>query len=549
MRIHEFSTGIAVGGTPAQWWSNRFTGYMNLTLDKIPSSVQNTISHGLFKAAEGSVTGAVEPALIGREVKFGNDAWSVLATVTPAKDEKGRTISTYRYFLTEGIGNLGHLLNWYIREAKQPVFNPFEHKKVGDYSQYEPNQTKQPKDPLSKSVWQDLLNSEKGILVTPHDLKSTPLILHELAERRKTNNDLIAWAYQIEGLRKPSYFQAIHPASAKAERIFRKQLQNGQTPDRLVEGEYPLKRIINNIVHQGSLNLEQAQTLEKALNNPSYDRDFWSNSVFESLGFSSSPEVDSKGRLFLLKSLIIPETLPDFVFWLQNNPDFNGVLQEFSHNLNQQVSKLESIKDNNQNLKLLENAVYGIDSTMTCFNKLPAFSNWLKQDKMAVWGSLYQRYYRQRIIKDLKQISGNSEDNIVFLNNPNWSKLTQDIQELFGNQDSYQPNSQYQFLRDFFEEMGDNNNHPKAAKLDYRLAMFFEYMAQGSCSIGMCKKNGFYITPSQTTWNFFGNNLQLNRQLTWREKLTKSPTSLGKLIKNQPQKNGTHLKIHFLNRH
>ena len=101
MKIHEFSTGIQVIVTADNWRSAGFDGYMNSTLEKVPSSVQNAISNGLFSAAEGSVRNAIEPALIGREVKEGEDAHSVLAVVTPAQDDRGRTISTYRYFLTE----------------------------------------------------------------------------------------------------------------------------------------------------------------------------------------------------------------------------------------------------------------------------------------------------------------------------------------------------------------------------------------------------------------------------------------------------------------
>ena len=60
--IHEFSTGIAVQGTPENWWSTRFTGYMNLTLAKVPAVLQNAISNRLFQVAEGSVREAVETA-------------------------------------------------------------------------------------------------------------------------------------------------------------------------------------------------------------------------------------------------------------------------------------------------------------------------------------------------------------------------------------------------------------------------------------------------------------------------------------------------------
>ena len=95
IKIHEFSTGIAVQGTPENWWSTRFTGYMNLTLAQVPPVLQNAISNRLFQAAEGSVREAVEtaraagettvqPAIIAREVKEGNNAYSAIAVITPA---------------------------------------------------------------------------------------------------------------------------------------------------------------------------------------------------------------------------------------------------------------------------------------------------------------------------------------------------------------------------------------------------------------------------------------------------------------------------------
>ncbi|EAM52584.1 hypothetical protein CwatDRAFT_5708 [Crocosphaera watsonii WH 8501] len=65
--IHEFSTGIAVQGTPENWWSTRFTGYMNLTLAKVPAVLQNAISNRLFQVAEGSVREAVETARAAKQ--------------------------------------------------------------------------------------------------------------------------------------------------------------------------------------------------------------------------------------------------------------------------------------------------------------------------------------------------------------------------------------------------------------------------------------------------------------------------------------------------
>ena len=121
--IHEFSTGINVQGTPDNWWSVGFSGgYMNSTLSYIPRSVQQEIAADLFYLSEFAVQ--KKPAIIGREVKLGQEEWSVLAVITHAKDESERGISVSRYFLTEGLGKLNDLLTY--QQSNNLTFNPFD---------------------------------------------------------------------------------------------------------------------------------------------------------------------------------------------------------------------------------------------------------------------------------------------------------------------------------------------------------------------------------------------------------------------------------------
>jgi hypothetical protein len=172
IHIHEFSTGIDLQGTPDNWWSSKFTGYMNNTLGYIPEAVQDAISDALFDVAEGKATD--KPAIIGREVEKQGDAWSVIAVVTAAKDEKGRTISVYRYFLTQGKGKLGDLVWWYFGDAKKPIFDPFN--KPSDYYPYKIYPTKEQniEKLLKTDNFQELLkllNGNEKTIVIPHDLK------------------------------------------------------------------------------------------------------------------------------------------------------------------------------------------------------------------------------------------------------------------------------------------------------------------------------------------------------------------------------------------
>ena len=165
IEIHEFCTGIILkGNSNEDWYSEGFSGNpMNSTLSAIPKAVADEIANSLFNVAESSASS--EPAMIGREVQkityqadqdgqstidsatnhpceLSREEWSVIAVVTSGDDEKGRSGSFYRYFLTQGLGKLDMLIRWWHSEGR-PIFAPFDHQNVGQPHIFQPSQDSQ----------------------------------------------------------------------------------------------------------------------------------------------------------------------------------------------------------------------------------------------------------------------------------------------------------------------------------------------------------------------------------------------------------------------
>jgi hypothetical protein len=418
IEIHEFSTGIRVVGTPTQWWSTGFEGYINSTLPSIPGSVQNEISAGLFKVAEGKTSD--NPALIGREVEDRGDAWSVLAIATAGKDERGRTISLYRYFLTAGLGRLPDLISWYLQVANQPVFDPFEVKQIGCPQAYNESNTPQP---VSLDRFKDLFNQT----IIACDRQVTPMIVHYLAKQKASNNNqLIAWAYNIEGLFKPRNFHYIKPTSKEAQKAIEGELARKNSPPALMpSGNYPVKKSIENLANQAVVDREKIQTIEDAVKREDLTQKVW-KVIFDELGIgdakNDSSYFDSNVRLYCLQGLIIPETLPELLDWLNKNKeklDFKSpnstcqLVRSFSKEINQQVLSINPAS-NKGSIKLQVNSFLGIHYLLTSLVHKPQLleiSKWLLLDSQGIWGYIFNEInYVELLNKDLEQISINKEE-------------------------------------------------------------------------------------------------------------------------------------------
>ena len=169
LEIHEFSTGIVVETNPdGSWFSRGFTGrYMNQTIEPIPPAIQEAIGNREFAIAEGASSDT--PALIGREVGDDGENWSVVAVVTKGRDES-RSFSAYRYFCTQGKGNLGKILRFLANQDLK--FDPFDRQEMGEPHLI--NDSPEMTIPLNN--FQDLLSDSPPIVVKS-DRPCPPLIL------------------------------------------------------------------------------------------------------------------------------------------------------------------------------------------------------------------------------------------------------------------------------------------------------------------------------------------------------------------------------------
>ena len=341
--IHEFSTGIQADKTAdGGWVSQGFTGqYMNKTIDPIPRAVQEAISNRDFAVAEGASSD--KPAFVGREVAGDEKMWSVIAVVTRGRDDRGRSASMYRYFLSEGLGNLGKILSW-INAQKQAgqniIFDPFGTQILGqphEYSESEPNLSLPPK-------LQSLLESPPPIII-PSDSPCAPLIVNKMAQEISTKSQLIAWGYNVEALEEPRGFQVIQPASSRAEDLLKKAIASKPNAPAPVSGEKAIISAINGLVKRDKVKPEQVATIEDALGKSQIDDSYW-ESIFKGRGTDKALKQGIYSadmvRLLTLRAILLPETLPEYLTWIgkegkqQENKEISRTFQvEVRKSLNQ----------------------------------------------------------------------------------------------------------------------------------------------------------------------------------------------------------------------
>lgn len=317
--IHEFSTGINVKGTKDNWYSNGFTGYyLNSTLTIIPEAVRQEIAADLFKLAETSIQQT--PALIGREVKLSNEQWSVLAVVSSARDDSGRSLSLTRFFLTEGLGKLVDLLTY--QQTNNLKFDPFDQKQLNQPNKYNTNNTKE--IDILRIVFDDCLSIVNDLVasslivstrLTNKNQKIPIKAIHQLAQEKaniSSSSKLVTWAYNVEGLKKPHDFLVIYSASPQADKYLQQSLQVKRSKIDLRQEEYQILTIIRNWMVRFEIQIDDIKKINSALIDPiNYNEDFWQQLIFNNLGIKNINDQYSPYniRLYLLYSLIFPKEL------------------------------------------------------------------------------------------------------------------------------------------------------------------------------------------------------------------------------------------------
>ncbi|NEQ17044.1 MAG: hypothetical protein F6K44_26140, partial [Moorea sp. SIO3E2] len=276
VEIYEFSTGIKAEITPDGGWISRgFTGrYMNVTLPQIPYTVERAIANKRFAVVEGANSN--QPAVIGRVVPGEPDScipdWSVVAVVSRGRDDGGRPLSVYRYFLCQGADSLGKILSWMEDYAQRvghlPVFNPFE-------TRVDPSQeiSIPPEIPSEKLEHKFEHKSVPIVLSWQH--KPNFRLINKIAEI-KAGAEPVSWAYNAQALENPWSFVVIHPASERAYGSFLQVKAN--RPLALMPAtvdEQALKSAIKRLINSSQVKSEAVRQIAGALGNQKITSDYW----------------------------------------------------------------------------------------------------------------------------------------------------------------------------------------------------------------------------------------------------------------------------------
>ncbi len=518
IHIHEFSTGILVDGTggAGEWKSRGFSGeYMNSTLATIPRPVQLAIKNREFAVSEGA--SSQNPAIIGREVEYHGEAWSVIAVVTRGMDERGRGASLYRYFLCQERGKLPDLVSWYMKNG-MPTFNPSDHKQVDWFTEYDDTGT-QINDyipPELDGIWE----GKTPIIITQKQPPYTALIIHKIASKTDParNNELISWACNVEALEKPNRFLVIHPASKKAEETIRATINSiPQLPPAISE-EPLIRTAIKNSCRTGNFQ-ENLAPIENALNNPKIQQDyktFW-NSIFEGQGSKDAYQQgiynESNVRLLTLQAIICPEKLPDFVAWIMNkDKDYYQISQSFQG---------EIVKAITQPNSLIFNPVkQGINILILNVIKQPDLIDAtarLLSDKDGLWGVTYKTYTSVGLKQDLKkkagylstETEGLKEKEFYVLNDARWQEIIDDLRKVWNHRFYPDPTTQkYIRLARLFDKLEVSSQEQYKG---YSLTVFFYHLAQEKIPSDVYKRHKL---KGDEVYNF---DIKVKRDIPWYE--------------------------------
>lgn len=506
IHIHEFSTGILVDGTggAGEWKSRGFSGeYMNSTLATIPTPVQLAIKNREFAVSEGA--SSQNPAIIGREVEYDGEAWSVIAVVTRGMDERGRGASLYRYFLCEGKEKLPDLLCWYTRNGK-PTFNPSDYKQVGQFTEYDDTGT-QINDyipPELDEIWE----GKTPIIITQNNLQ-TPypaLMIHKIASKTDPARckELISWACNVEALEQPNRFLVIYPASKKAEETIRARINSVPQLAPAIPEETLIKNAIRNSCRTGNFQ-ENLAPIEDALNNPKIQQDyktFW-NSIFEGQGSKDAYQQgiynESNVRLLTLQAIICPEKLPDFVAWImKKEKDYYPISQSFQGEI---VKAINPQGDGSiTSPTIFSKITQGINILILKVIDQPELIGdtvRLLSDKKGLWGRIYKDDTSKKLKKSLKERK---------LDDAPWQEIKDNLSRVWDSRfDPSEKTQKYIHLAHLFDKLEEGPDK------GYSLTVFFYHLAQKKIPSDVYKRHKLEGDE--------GNNfdIKVQRDIPWQE--------------------------------
>ncbi len=474
IEIHEFSTGIIPEILPdGKWISRGFKvgEYMNLTLPQVPHSIGRVIANKGFEV--GKDRNSKEPTFVGRvvlSISSGEPDYSVVAVVISGQDEYGRSTSFYRYFFCAGKDNIWQILDWINTQQQQGIdliFNPSETKEIGKPNQHQV--TRKPEINLPTD-WQNWLNTQTLPVIIPSELSDLQII-NKMAEF-KANSQPISWVYNVEAVERPEQFIIIHPANlevaASLTEIQTKMMEISPTNVSKNIDEAAIETAIKGLISGSKIKQEWIENLILKLQDGQV-RSEYLNNLFDNLGASNAVKQGNTNvqmvRLLTLRAIFIPETLLEYLHWLNISGDGK------KENEKQKISlQLQSQLRNYQ--KLLEPLIVG--GANRAFYQIlekkisvTAFG-WLLKTQGSFW-SAYSHKIKQQVRQDLEYLGnsllnktlGQEADELVY-GSEIWQKLISWLKS------RRYPCNYYQPFANLFSQLPD-----------YELAAYFYQVSNG----------------------------------------------------------------------
>jgi hypothetical protein len=414
--IHEFSTGITPEGSKEKWVSKGFTGrYMNMTMKEIPTAVERAIANNGFAVAEGASSD--QPAIIGRAIPDSDQpsGWAVVALVTRGEDEYGRSFGFHRYFLCQGSDRLWMLVDWIeayrSQNGQYPIFNPYKLRETGKPAVW---QEPVPHPPVRGDMLPPAYEAIPCLM--PAQSPITLVQINQLAQfKAETQQGQTSWAYNVEALEQPSRFLVIKPASVKAEQILRQPvLASTRTVSASIDiDEQAIKGAIKGLINSAQVNADLVEVLisnipvvEDALKTEAEVTKYWEQ-LFDGQGaangISQNIMTSQMVRLLAIRSIVLPERLPQYLAWLkiEKADQVSSSMQDsmrFQQQIRQVLSTWRSSKPDLHEI-LEENVFEGVKASLLDLYRSNRSQDkkkgvsiepmvWLLRGRDGLWGSL-----------------------------------------------------------------------------------------------------------------------------------------------------------------
>ncbi len=508
IQIYEFSTGIYPERTADGGWVSRgFTGqYMNATIE-VPYAVERSIANKEFAIAEGASSD--DPAIIGRVV-LGNQQpdWSVVAIVTRGRDEKGRKPSLYRYFISEGANSLWKILAWiedYQRQnGKMPVYDPFE-------TPERPHQwtvSAQSQLMLSPEA-ENLPHNPSSPILLPPGQGYTFQTVHRLAIKKSANNQPVSWAFNVEAVEEPRRFLVIQAASQKAYQILERAIANSsQIVPAVSVDEQAIKSTLKGLMNNSTVKHEYVHTLAQSIANPQISQPYW-NQIFDSQGAGNaikqgiySPQMV---RLLMLRAIAIPNTLPQYLNWLDKGKkqnDLYNLAAEFESQLKTYLVQITTVAPNIEGK--IGQGFQVLLSELLNQKVVPEAANLILGSENGLWTKL-SRQFIEDVDNDLSlmgKFAFNQRDLPFRLTDASWQKIWQDLR-IYWKHRGVSIKKEYRPLAELFDKLEE----PKIAAFFYHVSygqvpkkIFAELESDGFISVLYGVEVRKEVTPPELLW-------------------------------------------------